>query len=475
MRDLNEYFYAGYPALAFLSQEHMAARNAILKAQVNSEAPRDVYTFDTVRGLMHGDESLRLFEPTDAITWLDEHPQTCLITYNLDKSFDDHRVIQAIQNGVHIWKMQASTICLVSPTLTLPPEIEKYFQVIDVPYPTVEDIHDVQKQLIKEHAPEIEPNHHASELARGLTLFEAETVFSDTLIRGNIDLNVIIEAKKQMIKRTGVLEFGLPVPEDQLGGHFLFRKYIRNRMEAFNPGSTLPKIRSLLIYGPPGTGKSLIAKILASIFEVPLITMNPGALRNSLVGRTEELTLNAFKQLDAFGQSIVFMDEIEKFFNVGNLGENTGTTSGQFGIMLNQLQETRGEWIFAATCNRMDILPAELLRRFDALFFADLPTYSERKEIWAIMRDRHLKSLELAEEHVVRTKGYAGAEIEKIVKEMNYVPFDEALRFVTPVSQLAKDYVDHIRADALSKGARFTSDPEPEPDSRNTRKFVLAH
>ncbi|MBU2530320.1 MAG: four helix bundle protein [Elusimicrobia bacterium] len=80
-------------------------------------------------------------------------------------------------------------------------------------------------------------------------------------------------------------------------------------------------------------------------------------------------------------------------------------------------------WIFdrriAATSNDIDNLPAELLRkgRFDEIFFADLPTLEEKKEIFKIhilKRDLNLGDFDLnllAE----ASNGFSGAEIEQAV------------------------------------------------------------
>src|SRR5262245_65211599 len=90
-----------------------------------------------------------------------------------------------------------------------------------------------------------------------------------------------------------------------------------------------------------------------------------------------------------------------------------------FGFFLTWMQEkTRGLFV-AATANRIDLLPAEMIRkgRFDEVFFVDLPLDEERVEIFRIHLDRrgvdasqfNLQSL------IEFTKGWAGAEIEQCV------------------------------------------------------------
>jgi SpoVK/Ycf46/Vps4 family AAA+-type ATPase len=83
------------------------------------------------------------------------------------------------------------------------------------------------------------------------------------------------------------------------------------------------------------------------------------------------------------------------------------------------MQEKSALVFVAATANRIQLLPAEIIRkgRFDQVFFVDLPTEEERKQIFAI----HLKRnrIDPARMDLVflakATKGWNGAEIEQAV------------------------------------------------------------
>ena len=57
-----------------------------------------------------------------------------------------------------------------------------------------------------------------------------------------------------------------------------------------------------------------------------------------------------------------------------------------FSTFLTWMQEHRAEVFVAATANRINLLPAEIIRkgRFDQVFFVDLPNEEERKEILGI-------------------------------------------------------------------------------------------
>ena len=81
-------------------------------------------------------------------------------------------------------------------------------------------------------------------------------------------------------------------------------------------------------------------------------------------------------------------------------------------------EKARGLFV-AATANRIDLLPAEMIRkgRFDEVFFVDLPTDDERIEIFRIHLAR--RGVDPAAFNLAQltefTNGWTGAEIEQCV------------------------------------------------------------
>jgi SpoVK/Ycf46/Vps4 family AAA+-type ATPase len=89
-----------------------------------------------------------------------------------------------------------------------------------------------------------------------------------------------------------------------------------------------------------------------------------------------------------------------------------------------------------ATANRIENLPPELLRkgRFDEIFFVDLPSPEERREIFDIhlrRRKRDPGRFDLAELSR-RADNFSGAEIEQVVVEGLYHAFAESKELEQP-------------------------------------------
>jgi SpoVK/Ycf46/Vps4 family AAA+-type ATPase len=131
-------------------------------------------------------------------------------------------------------------------------------------------------------------------------------------------------------------------------------------------------------------------------------------------------------------------------------------------------EKTRGLFV-GATANRIDLLPAEMIRkgRFDEVFFVDLPLDDERLDIFRVhLRRRgvdfegfNLKPL------ATFTKGWTGAEIEQcVVSALTTARLEDralkdedlfnATAKVVPLSKTMKEQVDHIRKWAFDRAVR---------------------
>ena len=468
--DLTDYVKAGYPALVVNTQEPYRAINAI------HADGWEVFSWDCLRGIIERDTGRSveaIIDPLKALEWLTNKSNAILLLENFRHFIASVEVIQAIQNNVSIYAGQGSCLVLASPPFTLPIEIEKSFAILDFSLPSNDQLTATMKEL--GDAVGVEVNQKAVESAKGLTEFEAETAFAFSLVKAkSFDPEIITEQKKMMIKRTGLMEFFPPVPMNDVGGLGLFKKYLENRIKAFEPGNEhLPKPKALLLIGIPGTGKSLSCKAAASILNWPLIRIDISALKGSLVGESEKNMRLATATIDAFGKAVVWMDEIEKSFAGVQSSGNTdsGTTAGMFGHFLTWLQETKAPILVMATANdNIKSMPPEFLRagRFDGLFFVDIPTQSERLEILRIMNARY--GADIPEDHVQDLRGWTGAEIEQLAKDSLFDGVDQAIKNIVPLSKTMKDEIDGLRAWAKGK-TRRANEEEPRGNYRKVRRI----
>ena len=98
----------------------------------------------------------------------------------------------------------------------------------------------------------------------------------------------------------------------------------------------------LLISGIPGSGKSLMAKTAAYKLGLPLISLDMGALLNSLMGESEHNMINALRMSENMAPCVLWIDEIEKAFSGSS--QNSSSSDGgvgrrMFGKFLTWMQE----------------------------------------------------------------------------------------------------------------------------------------
>jgi SpoVK/Ycf46/Vps4 family AAA+-type ATPase len=165
-------------------------------------------------------------------------------------------------------------------------------------------------------------------------------------------------------------------------------------------------------------------------------------------------------------------------------GLDSGTSTRVFGTILTWMQEKTAPCFVVATANDIASLPPELLRkgRFDEIFFLDLPTPIERKEIFAVhLRKRKRLPQDYDLEALAQSsEGYTGAEIEQAVIDAMYLGFGEGREFTTqdillalrrqvPLSVSARETIGALRLwlrEGRAQSASFQEAREAE------RQFV---
>lgn len=363
--------------------------------------------------------------------------------------------IRAIRDVAEQFKSGAvaSTLILVSPSLTLPVDLEKTVTVVDLPLPSLEDIEQVLDQIIDTNRDSIKVNLPAEDRQRlvqaalGLTRNEAENAFARAIASDGVldqsDIELVLEEKRQTIRKSGLLEFIPPEGTlDDVGGLENLKRWLTKRNSSWLGDAadwSIPFPKGILITGVPGCGKSLTAKCTSSLWSMPVLRLDVGRVFSGLVGSSEQNMRMALKLAEATSPSILWIDEIEKGFgSAGSGGGDSGTSQRVFGTFLTWMQEKRHPVFVMATANAIDQLPAEFLRkgRFDEIFFVDLPTLAERIPIWRVHIQRRLTAgsavaegftldESLLQRLAAESEGFSGAEIEQGVVSACFDAFAE--------------------------------------------------
>ncbi len=384
-------------------------------------------------------------------------------------------LIRKLRDMVQPLKESQKTVVLLSPVLTYPIELEKDITVLDCSLPTREELSDALDRILRSVRERGDLRIDLDEVsrervlraARGLTASEAENVFARSLVETRrLDLDVIIAEKKQLIRKSQVLEYYDAV-EDMafVGGMSELKAWLRKRSLAFSERARrfgLPEPRGLLLLGVQGGGKSLVAKSVAGLWKLPLLRLDMGKVFSEMVGSSEQNIRVALGLAESVAPCVLWLDELEK--GISGLGSSNrsdaGTAARVFGSFLVWMQEKTAPVFVIATSNDISSLPPELLRkgRFDEIFFVDLPDVSERQEILSIhLARRHRDPTRFDLEALAEdTAGFSGAEIEQAVISALYDAFESEhelseadlrknIRETVPLSQTMKEQITALR------------------------------
>ncbi|GIW72548.1 MAG: hypothetical protein KatS3mg102_2090 [Planctomycetota bacterium] len=375
--------------------------------------------------------------------------------------------------------------------LKVPPELEKEVAVVDFDLPNAEQLGFIRDGVLASVAddPQVQTNlderekEKIADAALGLTAVEAENVFAKSLVKyKRFDIDVILQEKEQIIRKSGLLEFLHPYETlEGVGGLEQLKSWLSKRTKAFTREARefgLPQPKGILLIGVPGCGKSLTAKSIGNLWQLPLLRLDVGRVFGSLVGSSEENIRRAIRTAESIAPCVLWLDELEKGLSgVQSSGaSDAGTTARVFGTFITWLQEKTTPVFVIATANQVKLLPPELLRkgRFDEIFFVDLPSAEERREIFQIhirkastpTHPRRPEDFDL-DALVEASEGYSGAEIEEAVKAALYDAFDQgmdlntelllqALDDTVPLSQTMQEEITAMREWAKTR-ARFAS------------------
>ena len=427
---------------------------------------RDVFIWSSTEGLKKnlkdGQESVNNGnEPIDALNFIDNYNNPAILILKdihpllgLNNRNADYNLIRKIRDVAGSLKNAevSKNVVIIAPSLVLPLELQKDITVVDFDLPTLDEIKSLLNEMIEMNESSgilIDLKEDEKEVlckaAQGLTLQEAENAFARAMVsKGQLtiqELDVILDEKCQVIKKTGILEF---IKSDfnmnDVGGLENLKKWLIKRNNSWlgkaQKDYNLPAPKGVLITGVPGCGKSLTAKAMSALWQLPLLRLDVGKIFSGLVGSSEENMRKAIQTAEAVAPSILWIDEIEKGFGGNSSERDGGTATRVFGTFLTWMSEKTKPVFVIATANNINALPSEMLRkgRFDEIFFVDLPTKAERKVIFKLHLEKRLKG-SISKDFAVTdtllnklaeiTEGFVGAEIEQVVISALFEAFSE--------------------------------------------------
>lgn len=385
------------------------------------------------------------------------------------------KIAEATNNNTHA--------IILSSIYRLPAELEKYITVLQIPLPKRNELGEVLDIVAKQSKVELKTNlrNRLIDAALGMTSMEADLAYCLASVKDGFDDKspfTVSSEKEQIIRKSGILDY-FPKNESlkDVGGMENLKEWLKKRQLAYDKEARdwgLKEPKGLLLLGVPGCGKSLIAKSIASSWNMPLLRLDVGKVFQGIVGSSEDNIRKAIATAEAVAPCVLWIDEIEKGLSgVQSSGATDGgVTSRIFSTILTWMQEKTAPVFVVATANNINQPPPELLRkgRFDEIFFVDLPSQKEKENIFSIHLQKNRQNVSSFALDILAQKaeGFNGAEIEECVKEAMFTAYVEsqesniapklqmihildAIKNTVPLSKTMEKQITDLRKFAVSR------------------------
>lgn len=486
-----------YPLIYIVGAEEEPIEAVLMQVSARSTPQRELYLWDIVRGwddngsdkgsaIAALNRVAKAFPEKPAIYVLrDLHPvlKAPLQPPNVP-------IVREIKNLARELKRSRKTLVLTSYSLDVPPEFREEMTVIDFPLPDAAEIDYLISQLVVPEKLKLSQlsREQLVKACQGLSRARIQRVLAQAIAAKQQvteqDIDNVLEAKRQAIRQTGILEFVTTHASlKQVGGLDHLKQWVQMRQDSFTEEARrygIPNPKGVLLAGIQGTGKSLSAKTIAHEWRLPLLRLDAGRLFGGLVGESESRVRQMIQIVEAIAPCVLWMDEIDKAFGniTGGFDGDSGTSRRVFGNLITWMQEKTSPVFIVATANNVQILPAELLRkgRFDEIFFLNLPTEPERREIFRVhlqrLRPSRLREFDL-DLLARQAKEFSGAEIEQTIvdgmqrafsrgtignrQDFNTEDIVQAIEETVPLAAIAREQIDGLKQWAASAGARPAS------------------
>lgn len=477
MRDLEAIIRSRTPLIAVESNEE--PQIVSLVRQIGGRLQIKAYSWTVTEGLRAFDAcdqpSQSVLKSQDVLNYIKTTAKHSLfVLLDFHPYLEDALHVRYLKDIALTQAKHYSTVVLVGHTVRVPEELRPFTASFRLPLPTLEELRAIVFETAAEWGArhgqrDVQTTNKALDLLvrnlAGLTATDARRLaikaIADDGVIAESDMPEVMRAKYELLGRDAPLSFEYETAKfSEIGGMQRLRKWLEVRRSFFagGPQPNLDPPRGVLLLGVQGCGKSLAAKAAAGIYGVPLLRLDFGVLYNKFYGETERNLRKALETAEVMSPCVLWMDEIEKGLSTSD--DDDGLSRRILGALLTWMSERRKPVFVVATANDISRLPPEMVRkgRFDEIFFVDLPSAANRRNILEIhLRKRCLDPVRFELDALTEaTEGFSGSEIEQAIvsamytahaqgREVSQEDLRDEVRQTRPLSVVMAEQVEALR------------------------------
>ena len=476
---------SAYPLTVLVSQEEERLERLLARFAASAKPePLPVTVWNCVEGFVNGGQQ-DLHDPMEALAWVAEgSPRGIYLFKDIGEFLQDRRLLRRLRDTSMRIRNSGRFLFLLKQDAVLPDPLKPISYVVLSLFPDEGELEELLRAMLKGRESDRQSFEQLLGSLKGMSLTEVEHLLRRLLARHqSLDgafFQDVLDEKEQVTRREGILEF---VPPDEnlvnLGGLDQLKEWVRERASLFEPEARkrgMPSPKGVLLMGISGCGKSLAVKVIAQEWKLPLFRLDMNLVFAGVHGSAEWIFHRALEAVESVAPAVLWIDEIEMGVAGYHEGE-MGSLTRIFSTFLTWMQEHRSDVVVAATANRINLLPAEVIRkgRFDQVFFVDLPNDEERKEILAIHLERN--DLDPSRYDLIllssATRAWNGAEIEQAVSQARITAHARGTQVsqndllaafgkIIPLSRTMEDQLKAIRSWARTRALPATRAAAPE-------------